>query len=88
MTKATLDIVKDSFGQQVRELRLSLKLSQAQLAARVASHQEFISDVERGEANLTLDSIVRIATALGVETIDLFGATQRKPSPRKRSDKR
>ncbi len=48
MKKAPLDIVKDNLGQQVRELRRSLKLSQAQLAARVASHQEFISDVERG----------------------------------------
>ncbi|MET3973019.1 helix-turn-helix transcriptional regulator [Bradyrhizobium sp. S3.9.1] len=84
MSKPPLDIVKASVGQRVRELRRSRDLSQAQLAARVASHQEFISDVERGEANLTLESIVRIATALSVEAAELFGAKSRKRAPRKR----
>ncbi|WP_404525017.1 helix-turn-helix domain-containing protein [Bradyrhizobium diazoefficiens] len=85
MSKSPLGAVKANLGQRVRELRRSRELSQAQLAARVASHQEFISDVERGEANLTLESLVRIATALGVEAVELLGAKSRRRAPRKRA---
>jgi transcriptional regulator with XRE-family HTH domain len=88
MAKAPLDIVKGNVAQQIRELRRSLELSQTQLAAKAETHQEFISDVERGEANPTLETIVRIATALGVDTIELFGTKQGKGLPRKRLRKR
>ncbi|MBB5053932.1 transcriptional regulator with XRE-family HTH domain [Afipia massiliensis] len=76
MRKAGDDIVKDTFGRKVRELRLSLSMSQADLADRTETRQAFISEIERGEANPTLDSILRIATALGVEVVELFDSRQ------------
>lgn len=44
-------------------------MSQADLADRTETRQALISEIERGEANPTLDSILRIATALGVEVV-------------------
>ncbi|MBA5845223.1 helix-turn-helix transcriptional regulator, partial [Escherichia coli] len=40
------------------------------------TRQALISEIERGEANPTLDSILRIATALGVEVVELFDSRQ------------
>ena len=64
--------VKATFGRNVRDLRLSLKLSQADLADDAGIRRALVSEVERGEANPTLDSIVRIALALDVEPAELL----------------
>jgi transcriptional regulator with XRE-family HTH domain len=72
MRKIADDTVKDTFGRKVRELRLSLNMSQADLADRTKTRQALISEIERGEANPTLDSLLRIATALGVGLAELF----------------
>lgn len=64
--------VKAAFGRKVRDLRISLKLSQADLADDAGIRRALVSEVERGEANPTLDSIVRIALALGVEPAELL----------------
>ena len=60
--------VKATFGRNVR----SLKLSQADLADDAGIRRALVSEVERGEANPTLDSIVRIALALDVEPAELL----------------
>jgi transcriptional regulator with XRE-family HTH domain len=72
MAKAAREIVKNNLGRKVREFRLSLNMSQTALAAKAETHQEFISDMERGEANPTIETVVRIATALGVNVVELF----------------
>jgi transcriptional regulator with XRE-family HTH domain len=72
MAKSARKNVKHNLGRRIRELRLSLNMSQTELADKAETHQEFISDMERGEANPTLDTTVRIATALGVNVFDLF----------------
>jgi transcriptional regulator with XRE-family HTH domain len=50
-----------------------LHLSQSDLAKRAETDQGFISELERGVANPTLDLILRIAKALRVDVVDLFG---------------
>lgn len=61
------------FGKRVRELRLSLKISQEQLAERSGLHRNYVGGVERGERNVALLNIVRLADALGVTLVDFFG---------------
>ncbi|MGY3133420.1 transcriptional regulator with XRE-family HTH domain [Bradyrhizobium sp. USDA 4501] len=61
-------------GRNVRKLRLSLRMTQAELAERAESRRALISDIERGEANPTLDSVLRIAMALSVEASELLKA--------------
>ncbi|MGY3532188.1 helix-turn-helix transcriptional regulator [Bradyrhizobium sp. USDA 4452] len=64
--------LRAALGRNVRKLRLSLRMTQAELADRAESRRALISDIERGEANPTLDSVLRIAMALGVEASKLL----------------
>ena len=52
------------FGSKVRERRLSLDLSQEELASRAGVHRTYVGMVERAEKNVTLRNIERIANAL------------------------
>lgn len=60
------------FGQLVREKRIPLSLSQLQLAGIANLHFTYISSVERGERNITLGNIAKIAFALGCNLKDLM----------------
>lgn len=59
------------FGQRVRAVRESLGLSQEALAERSTLHWSYLGQVERGQANLTLRNILKIAEALGVDPGEL-----------------
>lgn len=54
------------FGEKVREERLNQKLSQEALAEKADLHRTYIGMIERGEKNITLANIVKIAEALKV----------------------
>jgi transcriptional regulator with XRE-family HTH domain len=64
--------LRATLGRNVRKLRLSLGMTQSDLADRAEIRRALISDLERGETNATLDTVVRIAMALGVEPAELF----------------
>lgn len=51
----------------IRRLRLDRGLSQEALADRAGIHRTYLGSVERGERNIAIDNICRIAWALGVE---------------------
>lgn len=61
-----------AFGARVRRLRVDRGLSQEQLAEAAGLHRTYIGSVERGERNISLDQIYRIAAGLGVSPIQLF----------------
>jgi len=52
-------------GESVRRRRLKLGLSQEGLAERAGLHWTYIGGIERGERNLSLLNIVKVAHALG-----------------------
>ena len=58
-------------GDKVRELRTDRKLTQAQLADACGLHRTFIGSVERGERNVAVLSLRRIAKALRVSVSHL-----------------
>jgi len=64
--------VKKTFGKSVREWRNHLGISQEQLAERADLHRTYVSDVERGARNLSLESITKLACALTVSVASLF----------------
>jgi len=59
-------------GAHIRSLRKSRKLSQEQLAERSDLHYTMIGSVERGERNVTLENLAKIAYGLGVPLRELF----------------
>lgn len=59
-------------GQRIRNYRLQQKLSQEKLADLSGCHPTYIGQIERGEKNATLESIEKIASALGVPLSKLF----------------
>ncbi|MCA1474147.1 helix-turn-helix domain-containing protein [Bradyrhizobium sp. NBAIM08] len=67
-------MLRDNLARRIRQLRLSLRLSQRDLADRAGVRQALISQIELGEANVTLDSLLKIAIALHVDFDALFAA--------------
>lgn len=72
-----LNEVRARFGTALRECRVRLKLTQEQLAERSGLSYKFIGEIERGRGNPTLDTIGRLADALGVAVSDLLVAHER-----------
>lgn len=60
------------FGQRIKDLRLQRDLSQEDLSHLVGLHRTYVGAVERGERNISLKNIEKLAQALQVEIIELF----------------
>lgn len=63
--------LRGTIGANVKRLRLAAGLTQEELAVKAASDQRFISEMERGERNLTIDNIENIAVTLGTTVVVL-----------------
>jgi transcriptional regulator with XRE-family HTH domain len=59
----------------VKRLRLESGLSQEELATRCGLHRTYLGAVERGERNVTLEAVAKIALALAVDPADLLRET-------------
>ncbi len=68
----TLADVQTRFGEKLRKVRLRTSISQEELAERAGLHRTYVSSVERGERNISLVNIERLAKALGVTMRDLI----------------
>lgn len=64
--------ILQQFGDRVRAKRLSLGLSQEELAGEAALDRTYIGGIERGRRNVALLNVKRIADALGVPMRELF----------------
>ena len=63
---------RKKLGEAVRQYRKDAEFSQEKLAEKASLSTVFISDVERGVENISVDALARIAKALGVNLRDLF----------------
>ena len=66
-----MDICR-KFGNRVRELRITQGLSQEILAQKSGLHRTYIGSIERGERNISLENIQKIAQALNCTICQLF----------------
>ena len=60
-------------GRNLRAYRMERGLSQEAFAEVLGVHRTYMGGVERGERNLTLKSVERMAEKLGMEVRDLLG---------------
>ncbi len=60
------------YGQAVRKIRLEQGISQEELADRCGLHRTYISDIELGKRNLSLENIERIAMSLNRSLSEFF----------------
>ena len=73
----TISIMADSdilqrFGERVRELRADAEFSQEAFAEECGLDRTYMGGVERGERNLGLRNVEKIAEALGVSVAELM----------------
>ena len=59
-------------GTTIRRRRMALKVSQEAFADLIGMHRAYYSAIERGERNLTLGTLHRVAKGLGVRMADLM----------------
>lgn len=62
----------NKFGDKVREERLKRGLSQEELAGKAGVHRTYIGMIERGEKNITLTNIKKVANALNLKIDQLL----------------
>ncbi len=65
-----------AFGARVRQARNQLGESQERLAERSGIHWSFIGQVERGQRNVSLHNILKLAAALNIDPATLVQGLQ------------
>lgn len=74
--RTVMRTIQARFGSVVRGQRLSVGLSQQELAHRSGLHRTYVTDVERGARNPSLNSIKKLSDALGVSLSNLFNLVE------------
>ncbi|MER8639318.1 helix-turn-helix transcriptional regulator [Mesorhizobium sp. M0700] len=68
-------------GENFARLRAASGLTQEQVAERSNLSQQYLSDLERGKRNPTIETLQAIARALGVSHLDLVKPTDQEIRP-------
>ena len=63
---------KKLIGLRIKELRKNKRLSQEKLAEKAETSPKYLSRMERGTENPTLDMFIKLADALEVEMWEIF----------------
>lgn len=65
-------VAQKKLGKAIRSIRTDLGYSQEEFAGACGLHRTYFGAVERGERNISLQNIVKIATALEITSSRLF----------------
>jgi transcriptional regulator with XRE-family HTH domain len=69
--------LRSLLGARLRDLRQGRGLTQEALALQLSVTPRYLAGIERGERNLTLDSVDALAEQLGVSALSLLESTPR-----------
>ncbi len=67
-----MDEINGKLGQKIRELRESQNLTQEKLGDMIGVSQDYLSRIEQGKKNPTVNLLYKIAGGLGVQVCDLI----------------
>jgi transcriptional regulator with XRE-family HTH domain len=73
--------IRRRFGERIRELRNETGWSQEELADRADLHRTYIGSIERGEQNISLVNVEKLAATLGIPLAQLFSPFTDQPKP-------
>ena len=60
------------FGQNIKQIRKRMNMSQKELATKMEISQSYLSDIESGRKNLSIKTVKKLAGSLGLSVTDLF----------------
>ncbi|KAM3102776.1 helix-turn-helix domain-containing protein [Phormidesmis sp. 146-12] len=66
--------IKQRFGLAVKRRRYELNISQEELAERANLHRTYISDIERGCRNISIENVEKLVDALEISVSNLFAS--------------
>ena len=78
----------NDIGQRIRRLRKSRRISLRALSDMAALSPSFLSQLERGQTNASIPSLLRITSALGISTGHLLGDETSDVRPERHVDRR
>lgn len=67
-----LEVLQTTVGARVREERVRAQLRQSELGALIGSGQSHVFQIEDGQINITLKTLVKLAKVFKIEPIDLL----------------
>lgn len=65
-------MIKENFGNRVRELRKNIGLSQENFALKIDMDRTYLASVEKGKRNISIENIYKIANGFGITLEELF----------------
>lgn len=74
--------LREVLSANIKAFRAAESLSQEAFAARCGLHRTYIGSVERGERNVTLETLQQLSDAMRVPAADLLTAPSRKGAAR------
>lgn len=69
--------IRHQLGEAIRTLRTQKGWSQEQFAEVTGLHRTYVSAIERGTRNVSLDNIARVSAALRMPVSELFAAAEK-----------
>lgn len=72
----TTENINEQIGRKIMIFRTDRRLSQKELADRIGVTSAYVSFLEKGHRNLSVELLATIATALGCKMVDLIPVSQ------------
>lgn len=73
-----LSAAHEALGSEIRRVRRELGWTQEELGHKAGLHATYIGDIERGERNVSLENILKIARSMKVTGSSLVAAADKK----------
>ncbi len=64
--------ISKKLGQNIKQIRLRLKMSQGDICRKLDMDRSYMSTIENGKKNITIQQLGRLAEALGVSVDKLL----------------
>ena len=77
--------IKQMIGKRIAEIRAKKGMTQEQLAGKMGIGPKYLSSIERGKENPTLNTLITLSKALGVDLGEIFSFVQIEDSGKRKA---